>query len=182
MSKDVEYYAFRQDLYFYDLVSSFSVSLCGCPAIFDTQIPFFLSPQQNLSFPGQFTSAKHMNPYSLRRLAELEQIDKGAHIAWCCIMLANTAYESVRRFHDGSPEFEFFRHIRNASSHLNVFQFNHREPAHPAMWRTAVIDDRLKGEDNPLFGQQCFGSFLGVADLLDLLMDIERKIIIQLQQ
>ncbi|MCM2681089.1 hypothetical protein [Echinimonas agarilytica] len=173
----IEYYEFRRDLYFFDLVSCFSVSLCGCPIIFDARIPLFLEPNQSISFPGKFTSPKHMSPHRLRAVAESNATSKSSHIASCCIMLANTAYESVKDYNDGSELFEFFRHIRNASSHLNTFQFNQREPAHPAKWRGATIDHRQKGQHNPLFGQQCFGHFMGVADLLDLLMDIEKKII-----
>ena len=97
-------------------------------------------------------------------------------------MLANTAYESVKQYNDGSEIFEFFRHLRNASSHLNVFQFNHKEPANPANWRGAIFDKTLKGENNPLHGKPCFGHFIGVADLLDLLMDIEIRIIAQLEK
>lgn len=94
-------------------------------------------------------------------------------------MLANTAYESVKHFNDGSEIFEFFRHIRNASSHLNVFQLNHKEPANPAKWRSATIDHNLKGDVNTLQNQSCFGYFRGGADILELLMDIEKNIIIQ---
>tara|TARA_B100000809_G_scaffold155259_1_gene152571 strand:+ start:377 stop:487 length:111 start_codon:yes stop_codon:yes gene_type:complete len=33
-----------------------------------------------------------------------------------------------------------------------------------------------------LFAKPCFGHFIGVADLLNLLMDIERKIIAQIEK
>jgi hypothetical protein len=38
-------------------------------------------------------------------------------------MLAVTAYAAVEDRNDRSPEFEFFRHIRNASAHGNRFNF-----------------------------------------------------------
>ena len=171
---------FRKDLYFSNLVSCFSVSLCGSPVIFDNSIEMFLPSNRSLSFSGRFVANKIMVPHSLRTLADRGEISSSEHIISCCIMLANTAYESVKQFHDGSATFEFFRHIRNASSHMNTFQFNHKEPVNSASWRKAVIDHRHKGEGNLLFGQHCFGHFLGVSDILELLMDIEQIIIKQL--
>lgn len=169
---------FSKDLYFYDIVASFSISLCGCPVIFEKHIEVYKSSQELLSFPGIHAQNKHLAPFQLRHQALQGEINKGKHIASCCTMLANTAYESVKQYNDGSPAFEFFRHIRNASSHLNIFQFNHKEPANPAKWRDAMIPHELKGQKNPLHNKLCFGYFMGVADILELLMDIE-KIIIQ---
>lgn len=177
MKVEIETYEFNKELFFYDLVASFSISLCGCPVIFEEDLNIYHSANQVLSFPGAFAESKHMVPFRLRQQASKGELNKSKHIASCCMMLANTAYESVKDFNDGSEIFEFFRHIRNASSHLNRFQFNHKEPAHPAKWRGAIIDEKQKGENNLLFGQPCFGRFIGVADILELLMDIERKII-----
>jgi len=177
----VESHEFKKDLYFYDLVSSFSISLCGCPVIFEDHIDIYKDPKQILSFPGAFSQNKHLAPFQLRQQAISGNIDKSKHIAACCMMLANTAYESVKQFNDGSEIFEFFRHIRNASSHLNSFQFNLKEPAHPAKWRNAVIAHQNKGQTNRLHDKACFGHFIGVADLLDLLMDIEKKIMAQIE-
>ena len=179
MKVAVKSHEFSRELYFYDLVSSFSISLCGCPVIFDEHIDIYNDARQILSFPGAFSENKHLAPYQLRQQAISGNIDKSKHIASCCMMLANTAYESVKQFNDGSAVFEFFRHIRNASSHLNTFQFNLKEPAHPTKWRGAVIDHQHKGASNLLHNKACFGYFIGVADLLDLLMDIEQKIITQ---
>ncbi|MCI2283079.1 hypothetical protein L3081_06295 [Colwellia sp. MSW7] len=180
VDSNLECIEFRKDLYFFNLVSCFSVSLCGSPIIFDNRVEMFLPPDHSLSFPGRFVSNKVMAPHSLRVRAERGEINRSEHMVSCCIMLANTAYESVKEFNDGSETFEFFRHIRNASSHLNTFQFIHKEPVKPARWRYAVIADNLKGERNPLYGQRCFGNFLGVADILELLIDVEQIIIKQL--
>jgi len=180
MRVEIHPHEFRKDLFFYDVVSSFSISLCGCPVIFEREIEIYKTDDQLLSFPGAYSKVKHLAPFQLRQQALKGDINKSKHIASCCMMLANTAYESVKQYNDGSETFEFFRHIRNASSHLNIFQFNHKEPAHPAKWRAAVIDHNQKGELNTLFGKPCFGHFIGVADILDLLMDIEQRVILQL--
>jgi hypothetical protein len=181
MQVEIQHHEFNKNLFFYDLVSSFSISLCGCPVIFEEEIDIYKMANQILSFPGAYSQTKHLSPFQLRKQALKGEINKSKHITSCCMMLANTAYESVKEYHDGTEIFEFFRHIRNASSHLNVFQFNHKEPANPAKWRGAVFDQTLKGEKNPLQSKPCFGHFIGVADLLDLLMDIERKIMLQIK-
>ena len=180
VGSSIECIEFRKDLYFFNLVSCFSVSLCGSPVIFDKRIEMFLPPDRSLSFQGRFVPNKLMSPHSLRASAEMGGINSSDHIVSCCIMLANTAYESVKQFNDGSEVFEFFRHIRNASSHLNTFQFIHKEPTNKACWRNAIIDNQRKGENNPLYGQRCFGNFLGVSDILELLIDIEQIIVKQL--
>jgi len=181
MKTEIQSHEFDKDLFFYDLVSSFSISLCGCPVIFEPEVKVYQTADQIMSFPGAYSQVKHLFPFQLREQALQGNINKSKHISSCCMMLANTAYESVKQYNDGSELFEFFRHIRNASSHLNIFQFNLKEPANPSKWRGAVIDHTQKGENNVLFGKPCFGHFIGVADLLDLLMDIEKKIILQLE-
>lgn len=181
MNNGIESHEFRKDLFFYDLVSSFSISLCGCPVIFEKHIDVYQSPEQLLSFPGIHSQNKHLAPYHLRQLALNGDINKSKHIGSCCMMLANTAYESVKQYNDGSETFEFFRHIRNASSHLNIFQFNHKEPSKSAKWRGVTIDHTQKGDENILFNKPCFGHFMAVADILDLLMDIEKEIILSLE-
>ena len=92
-------------------------------------------------------------------------------------MLANTTYESVKTRDDKSPEFELFRHIRNASSHQNKFNFFASEPSLPTYWKEATIDHNLKGKKNPLYGTKCFGTFFGVPDIIDLLKEIEEKLV-----
>jgi hypothetical protein len=94
-----------------------------------------------------------------------------------CTMLTNAAYESVKAQNDHSPEFEFFRHLRNASSHGNRFTFLPGEPRRPASWRGIGFDHTLKGASNPLHDSPCFGPLYGPADLIDLLFDIEQKLL-----
>ena len=44
-------------------------------------------------------------------------------------------------------------------------------------WKDAKIDHDKKGRENPLDGTQCFGVFFGVPDIIDLLKEIEEKLI-----
>ncbi len=92
-------------------------------------------------------------------------------------MLVNAAYEAVKDRHDGSPIFEYFRHVRNAASHGGTFNFREGEPSKRAEWRGLRIDHERKGRTNPLFDTPCFGSYLDIGDVLLLLRDIEQLLV-----
>lgn len=91
-------------------------------------------------------------------------------------MLLNAAYSIAEPHNDRTPEFEFFRHVRNAVSHGNTFNFYKTEPARPTSWMNFVIDDALKGPANPLYGTKCVGTTISPADVLALLHDIEARL------
>ena len=173
----VDYVEFKEGLPFYDMVCSFMVSLAACPSIFNPGNPMGLSKDKYVSVQGILVQGRHFIPYDTYEQAQKGNISQTKFLKSCCCLLANTAYESVKEDDDKSPEFEFFRHIRNASSHQNVFHFFNSEPSRSASWRSANIDLNSKGNMNPLHGKECFGSFIGIADLIDLLKDIEKKII-----
>ena len=71
----------------------------------------------------------------------------------------------------GTPrprELELFRHLRNAASHGNRFNFRNDEPRRPAGFKAFVIDDTLKGNANPLYGTVAMFDFINPGDLFDL--------------
>ncbi|WP_334187103.1 hypothetical protein [Noviherbaspirillum sp.] len=173
--KLVDYIQFRQGLPFYDMVTSFMVSLAACPAIFNKQNPMGLTEEHYIVVAGGILESRHFRPYDVYQLAQNGQISSETYLKACCGMLANTAYESVKNKNDHSPEFEFFRHVRNAASHQNKFHFAIREPLRPATWHSAAIDHSKKGTLNPLHGTECFGGLVGMSDLIDLLADIEKN-------
>lgn len=175
--KTVDYVQFKQGLPFYDMVTSFMVSLASSPSVFNKDNPMNLKKDHYISVQGILLEGRHFIPYDVYELAQQNKISQANYFKTCCVMLANTAYESVKDKNDQSPEFEFFRHLRNASSHRNMFNFFNHEPARPAVWRGNAIDHKLKGIANPLYGQECFGSFIGMAEIIDLLKDIENKLI-----
>lgn len=166
--------AFETDKPFYDMVAAFLVGLSSCPAVFNDDNPMGLTPDQYVSINGVLVEDKHLFPYEVMQQIRQGYIGMPVFLATSCMMLANTAYESVKHLNDHSAEFEFFRHIRNASSHGNRFTFSTREPKRPASWRGAAIDHRLKGALNPLDQSACFGPLFGPADLVDLLSDIAK--------
>lgn len=167
---------FEQGKPFFDMVGSFMVSLASFPAIFNADNPMKLDESHFISINGVQVPGRHFRPLEVFEQAKANHIDIPRYIANCCMMLANTAYESVKDANDKSPEFEFFRHVRNASSHMNMFNFFAHEPCRPAAWRGATLDHTKLGQANPLFGKPCFGPLLGPADVIDLLADIEKKI------
>jgi hypothetical protein len=69
-----------------------------------------------------------------------------------------------------SPEFEFFRHIRNAMAHGNRFHFTKDEPRRDAYFNEFRLDRSLDGTENVLPG------FIGPADVLDLLSYIKETL------
>jgi hypothetical protein len=91
-------------------------------------------------------------------------------------LFVNSTYDALKDDNDHSPEFEVFRHLRNAASHGNRFHFKKREPSRPAAWRGFVIDHNQKGSSNPLHGTPCIGTKIGPSDIMFLLFDIEPKL------
>lgn len=157
------------------MVSSFMAAVASSPAIFMKNNPMKFEPQQTIELTSMFYQGTSIHPYQIY-VDALEGhilIDHFRHSL--CMMLANLAYESAksRKLTNKSNEWELLRHIRNASSHNNIFNFRRNEPKYPAYWRNLVIDDAQKGTDNLLYGTICFGKFMETAELLWLLKDIE---------
>ena len=167
---------FKKDLPFYEMVSSFMVAVSGSPAVFLPDNPMNFQPNETIELTGVVYPSMSIKPHQIHRNAVDGFISTDSFKYSLCMMLANHAYEAVKDENDSSPEFELFRHIRNASSHNNRFNFIDSEPARPASWRGLRIDNTNKGKNNLLYGQACFGDFMGISDLVLLLWDIEQII------
>ena len=175
--KEYDYIQFRRDLPFFNMVMSFMTSLSTVAFIMNNEKLLNLKENDWVSMNGKWVEPRHFYPHEVVEIIQSGQFTINTYIHSCCCMLANTAFEAVKEKNDKSPEFELLRHIRNASSHQNVFNFFSTEPSSPAFWKNASIDHNLKGEKNPLYGTECFGSFFGVPDIIDLLKEIEEKMI-----
>jgi len=167
---------FNQNGFFYDMVSSFMIAIAGLEAIFNKTNPMKYTEKNVYTLEGKIHKELRIEPFTLHKLAVQEKISTPLVINNLCSMLINTAYESVKEKNDKSEIFDFFRHIRNASSHNNKFFFKNWEPIRPAKWRKQEINIALKGEKNPLFDKNCFGNFIAIADAILLLWDIEQRI------
>lgn len=168
---------FRQEGVFFPFVGSFLTAVASLPAIIDPANPMHLTPEDSIELQGVVTQPRSIKPFEIHRNVIEGHLPHDYYCTNLCIMLANTAYEAAKPYNDRSPLFEFFRHVRNAGSHCNRFNFAAREPAQPAAWRTTTIDHTLKGATNPLYDTPCFGKFLGFVDILELLWDVEQMIL-----
>lgn len=173
---------FKVNSPFYRMVSSFMVAVASSPAVFREDNPMNLQPDQTIELTGVVYPSMSIKPYEIHRNALDGHISLDDFKYSLCMMLTNHAYEAVKDRRTKSPEWEIFRHIRNASSHNNCFTFKPSEPREPAHWRTLTIDHTRKGNNNPLQGQYCFGKFMGIAELLLLLFDIEQTLLIRRAQ
>jgi hypothetical protein len=159
---------------FYDMVTAFTAAIAGLESIFDVNNRMNFQPNEGVVLEGRVHPEIRLESFSIHRLMITGVITTQYLTQSLCNMLINTAYESVKDRNDHSPLFEFFRHIRNASSHKNQFFFRPNEPQRPAEWRGLVIDHNAKGASNPLSGTQCFGGFIGIADAIQLIWDVEQ--------
>lgn len=161
---------------FWDMVMAFMSGLSASPAVFNPGNPMGYTKEQFITLSGVRVETKHWFPIEVYEQAQAGRTTQAFFIGTLSLMLVNLAYESVKEQNDHSPEFELFRHVRNAASHRNCFTFTKDEPRRPAAWRGFAIDHTIHGNANPLHGKQCIGSVLGPADILELLAEIEAKI------
>ena len=167
---------FNEQGMFYNMVSTFMASVVGMRAVYDKRNPMNFREKVVIAIEGKVHDVLKIEPYSIFLQAVSGKITTPILLNNLCGMLINTAYESVKDENDHSPEFEFFRHIRNASSHENHFNFKYGEPRRSTAWRGVIIDHSLKESQNPLQGELCFGNILATADAILLLWDIEQKL------
>jgi hypothetical protein len=166
---------------FYPYVGSFLVAMASLPAFIDPSKPTGWKLEDRIALTGIQTASREIHPYEIHRQLVEGEYSYETYGTNLCIMLTNTAFEAARPYDDKSPVFEFFRHVRNASSHRNEFNFSANEPAKPAAWRGISFDTSLKGSKNPFFGSACFGYYMGFVDILELLWDVEQLILPRLR-
>ena len=166
---------FSQDSPFFELVMAFLAATMGMAPVFEKENPSSPGPDKTSWYRGKVRPDLAIDLGQVRALCESGDLTADAVMKSLCCMLLNTAYSVAEPYNDQSPAFEVFRHLRNAASHGNNFFFKKDEPRHPASWGTFVIDDKLKGRFNPLFGAECIGDTFSPADALALLQNIERR-------
>lgn len=106
------------------------------------------------------------------------RLDAAKMLVFHGIMLLNTAYEWTKptlATLPKSPLFEFFRHVRNGSSHGNRFHFLGSEPVRPAQWKGHTVERNLEA-------RQVVGDFLSPAELPLLLADVEAELRLRLRR
>lgn len=176
MSLPTDKYQFDQGGPFYEMVTSYMVAVCG--------LLFYRRPSYD---PGDKVGLASIEHQALEILpSEVIALVQGGSFQLSEVtdslarMLINAAYEATQDRYDDQrwlqlrsihPELEFFRHLRNASSHGGFFNFkgNEPNPNRKAEWRGRTINVSLAGK--PMFD-------VGVkpGDLFPLLWDVEQII------
>ncbi len=169
--------AFDRSGPFFTMVSAFLASTVGLGPVFDPSNPLGLGHEKLAVYNGKISPAFAIDMGQVVHLTIAGGLAADAAVDSLTCMLVNSAYELVSRHNDHSPEFEVFRHLRNAASHGNRFSFGSHEPKRPASWRGFSIDHSAKGKRNPLSGSRCFGFHWAPADAILLLSDIEGKLV-----
>jgi hypothetical protein len=167
---------FAQGRPFFEMVMSFLAATVGMGPVFEKANPLALGPEKIAWYRGKVRPDLAIDMGQIHNQCVSGALTADAVVKQLCCMLLNTAYAVAEAHNDKSPEFEVFRHLRNAASHGNRFNFRKDEPKRPALWGAFVIDDKLKGTSNPLFGVECIGATISPADALALLQDIERRL------
>lgn len=147
---------------------------------FQNILHFFLSthliPLIDYSFPylpkqGELlvTIATTFGENIATKLNELPKPSSKDFIQLSARILINGCYEILKENpikEKIDPEtLEFFRHIRNASSHNGRFTFQKNEPKRKAIWKRLEITKDLDGTE--LF------DFMAIGDIILFLQDIE---------
>jgi len=166
---------FTQDSPFFEMVAAFLAATMGMGPVFEKETPLSSSPDKVAWYRGKVRPDLAIDVGKVHARCASGELTADAVMKSLCCMLINTAYSVAEAHNDQSPAFEVFRHLRNAASHGNNFFFKKDEPRLPASWGMFVIDDKLKGRFNPLFGVECIGDTFSPADALALMQNIERR-------
>jgi len=161
---------------FFEFVTSYLAATVGLGPVFDPANPLRLSKDTVAWYSGKLKPAIAIDMEQVHRHCLGGALTSNAAVLALTCMLVNAAYEIASDQNDQSPEFEFFRHVRNAASHGNRFRFTAWEPSRPAHWAGLSFDHALKGDLNPLQGSPCVGAVISPADILALLSEIEAKL------
>jgi len=172
-----EYIQFSKSGCFYEMVATFMIAASAVPAFFNKNKLINFDPSERIIIQGVQVKDKHIYPHQTCEQIQAGHATQAFYIGQNCLMLASLAYETVKELNDHTPEFEFFRHVRNASSHMNKFSFHNNEPRRPAAWKGIILDHTKQGDANPMQNYECFGRVLGPADILVLLADIEKRLL-----
>ncbi|MFI5401797.1 MAG: hypothetical protein ACHQ1G_02595 [Planctomycetota bacterium] len=168
--------AFAQGRPFFEMVTSFLAATIGLGPLFEENNPLALGPSTLAWYRGKVVPNLVIDMGQVHAQCVSGALTADAAVKSLCCMLLNTAYAAAEPHRDQSPEFEVFRHVRNAASHGNKFNFHPDEPRRPAAWGAFRIDNMQKGSANPLFGLECIGATISPADALALLHDVEGRL------
>ena len=166
---------FSSDGPFFPMVATFLLSTVGLGPVYEPDNPLRLSKESTAGYRGLVEPELVVDLEQIRQLTQHLPSDRA--VQELCGMLIISAHAVALDNIGGdrtireSPQFEFFRHVRNAAAHGNRFTFDGLEPRRVAKWRTLTLDRANYA------GTQCFGTLLNAADALALLSDIQEMLV-----
>lgn len=133
---------------------------------FGTIIPL----DRRIQYPGVWVSTFIVDIHDACRtvLSGIAKIESDLVIS-ITQQLVVFCHARVEAYDDGSTEFDFFRHLRNACAHGNKFTLSRRTVGLPARWRGAEINRGAQGHMAIL-------GLVGIPDVILLLKDIEDRL------
>ena len=132
---------FTQDSPFFEMVMAFLAATMGLGPVFEKENPLSPGPDKIAWYRGKVRPDLAIDVGQVHALRLSGDLTADAVMKSLCCMLLNTAYSVADAHNDQSPEFEVFRHLRNAAAHGNNFFFKKDEPRRPASWGS-VCDRR----------------------------------------
>jgi hypothetical protein len=161
---------------FFPYVCAFTVATVGIGPVFDKTNPLKLSRELIAYYGGRIESHLRIDTEQVAQLVQSDRLTPGPVVDALCGMTLISCYVAVEDRNDKSPLFEFLRHCRNAAAHGNRFNFKDWEPSRAATWRTIDLDHPRKGATNPRQNAELCSSTLAPADVLALLIDVDKII------
>jgi hypothetical protein len=163
---------------FHEMIDAFSVCVLGLgaltnPANLESLKPYKLVPVEssfspedsNIDLPHYLSRLSNEDIAGPLRLNTMKVLCQSLTISAFETLKASSHYTGIA----ADPVVQFFRHIRNAAAHNNVFTFSKDQPGKPAIWRGKQIARALEG-------LPCFFNFMAPGDLPLLLEEISRAL------
>lgn len=165
---------------FYDNLLAFFTSLNGIPALFDVGYVSTIKKDHSINLKGITTGENHFKRLELIEQMKARFSNVSDAVKILTQQLVISCYATVEDKNDKSPEFDFFRHLRNGCAHNNNFNFRkhkdkktgnvvYDEPARPAKWNGLEITQAQQGK-------KVIFAFIAPGDILQLLNDMSKKI------
>lgn len=165
---------------FYKNILAFFTCLNGIPALFNENYISTIKHDDSVNLKGTTTGNNQFKRLELIKQMNVEFSNITNAVMILIQQLVVSCYASVENQNDKSPEFEFFRHIRNGCAHDNKFNFRkhknkrtnkviYDEPSRSAKWNGLEITQTLENS-------KVIFNFIAGGDVLQLLNDISAKI------
>jgi hypothetical protein len=149
---------------------AFLSAIIGSVLLSDIAFARIIPVDRRIEYPGVWVGTFSVGVHDACRtvISGMRQIESELVIS-IAQQIVVFCHARVEACDDGSTEFDFFRHLRNACAHGNKFTFRPRTTGLPARWRGAEINRGYQGHKAIL-------GLVGIPDVILLLKDIEDRL------